>query len=76
MLLVSLILLAAADTSPATATAKITPPEKKVVCRSEAEIYSRIARRVCRTQAEWDEMAKQTQRDLENSRNDRAITPN
>lgn len=76
MLLVSLMLLAASDPSSAKVTAKAAPSPDKIVCRLEAEVYSRIPRRVCRTQGEWEDLARQTQKDLENSRNDRAISPN
>jgi hypothetical protein len=78
MLMASLLLIAAEapSTPPPDAAAKKAPTPEKVVCRSETEVGSRIPQRVCRTQAEWDEIYKQTQEDLANSRNDRTIAPN
>lgn len=78
MLLASLLLIAAPAPAgePATVVQKAPVSPNKIVCRSETELGSRIPRRVCQTQAEWEEMARQTQEDLANSRNDRAITPN
>ena len=77
MLLVSMLLAVAAPAgASAPAVQKATASPDKVVCRSETEVGSRIPQRVCRTQAEWDEIYRQTQEDLANSRNDRTIAPN
>jgi hypothetical protein len=80
MLLASLLLIAApapaATPAPAPAAKKASQSPDKVVCRTETETYSRIPTRICRTQKERDELAKQTENDLANSRNDRAIAPN
>lgn len=67
MLFTALLLLAAPPSEPAAAKKEAVSPDKKV-CRSVQEIYSRIPTRICRTQAEWDADAKQTQIDLENAR--------
>ena len=41
------------------------PDKEKKVCRSEAETGSLLTkRRVCRTQAEWDRLAEQTEEDM------------
>ena len=41
------------------------PDKDKKVCRSESETGSLLTkRRVCKTQAEWDRLADQTQEDM------------
>ena len=78
MLLALLLLNAAADPT-ATPTKAIGPTSGfvgKVICRNdERDTTSRIPIRVCRTEAEWDNIYKQTQEDLRNSRNDRTFLP-
>ena len=77
MLMASLLLIAAqAPATPPPDAAKKASTSEKIVCRSETEVGSRIPNRVCRTEAEWDEIYKQTQADLSNSRNDRTVAPN
>jgi hypothetical protein len=71
-----MLLIAQAAQGQAAPAAKASTAPDKEVCRREAELGSRIANRVCRTQAEWEEIARQTQADLESSRNDRQIAPN
>lgn len=75
----TLILIAAAQAAtqaaPQAATAT-EPKADKQVCRLEHEVYSRIPRRICRPQSEWEQMAKETEDDLRSSRNDRGIAPN
>jgi len=46
---------------------------QKIVCKQITEAGSRIPFRVCRSAAEWDQMAKQNQDDWTNSRNSREI---
>ena len=73
MFLASALLImapAAAAGSPAPA------PAPKVICRSETNLGSRIPVRVCRTETEWEALARQTQKDLEDSRNDRQLPGN
>lgn len=42
------------------------------ICKSEGETYSRLVRkRVCRTAAEWDEIARDMQRQARAGTNDR-----
>jgi len=70
----SFALLLALTTAPTGDSPKQQPPKNdgdKVVCRLITEAGSRIPFRVCRTQAEWDNMAKQNQDDWTNSRNSR-----
>jgi hypothetical protein len=78
MVLATLLLLSmySPPATPTSETNKASSPDEKVVCRSELVLDSRIPIRVCRTQAEWDDQVKQTQEDLNNSRNDRGIAPN
>lgn len=59
--------------TPAKAASPAPRPVDKVVCRSEFEATSRIPVRICRTQAERDMIYKQTQADLQNTRNDRTF---
>jgi len=79
MLLASLLLLSASapTVTPTKATDPTVKRAGKLICRrDEHETGSRIPVRVCRTQAEWDNIYKQTQEDLRSSRNDRTIAPN
>ena len=72
----SLALLLALPTAPTVDTPKQQSPKDdgdKVVCRLITEAGSRIPFRVCRTQAEWDGMAKQNQDDWTSSRNARTV---
>lgn len=46
--------------------------ENKVVCKLVTEGESRIPLRICRTKAQWDEMAEENQRDVRSSRNQRS----
>lgn len=72
-----LLLIATPPASPQSKSANSADESAtKVVCRSEQEVDSRIPKRICRTQAEWSELSKQTQEDLANSRNDRTIVRN
>ena len=45
------------------------PPKKdksaQIVCKTEQYVGSHIPRRVCKTRAEWDEAAKQSQQFLD-----------
>ena len=50
-----------------------TQDGEKVVCGQIWEAGSRIPIRICRTEAQWDEMARQNQADWANSRNSRSI---
>lgn len=50
-----------------------TAEGEKVVCRQIWEVYSRIPTRVCRTEAQWEEMAKQNEDDWRSSRNARTV---
>ena len=74
MLLGTLLLILAPESTVARTPAAV--PADKVICRLEYEVYSRIPKRVCGTQAEWDQMYKETQEDLRSSRNKRGTAPN
>jgi hypothetical protein len=50
-----------------------TADGEKVECRLIQEVHSRIPTRICRTEAEWARIAKETESDLANSRNDRTV---
>lgn len=69
MLLATLLLMSVPDVTPAAQSAD------KLICRLEYEAYSRIPKRICGTQAEWDQMYKDTQEDLRSSRNKRGSAP-
>ena len=75
-----LVLLAnsAVAAPPQTAAAPVRQPkyvmaveEGKVVCRREAVAESRIPIRICRTELQWEEMARENQQDLRSSRHKR-----
>lgn len=75
MLFTTLLLISA----PNVASHGAAPPAKpveKVICRMEYEAYSRIPKRICGTQAEWDQMYKETQEDIRSSKNGRGTAPN
>jgi hypothetical protein len=76
LVLTFLALLAPQAPAQETTVTSAAAPKDKVVCRSETEVGSRIPTRICRTQAEWDQIYKETQDDLNNSRNDRGVAPN
>jgi hypothetical protein len=75
-----LLLIAAAvqTVSPPLPAAPIaTVAKEKKVCQIEEDVTSRIRyKKICMPQSEWDAVAKQTQDDLNSSRNDRGIAPN
>lgn len=63
-MLTTLLLLALASQQ----TEPTPPPAKeKKICRAEQETGSRVGKRVCRTKAEWDAIADQGNRDLQNA---------
>lgn len=69
-----LILMAAVQIhSPASIPKKplVTKDGEKVVCKLITEADSRIPVRLCRTEAQWEEMAKANQDDIRSSRNSR-----
>ncbi len=76
-MLTILIALAAQAVPVSSASTPPVSPDDKRVCKLEEDISSRIRiKRICLKQREWDAIAKDTQRDLEGSRNDRVIAPN
>lgn len=75
-----LALLAPAAAAPAPASASAAKPapvylmakeEGKVVCRRVAEAHTRISTRICRTELQWEEIARQNQEEFRSSRNKR-----
>lgn len=74
-----LLLLAAAQAvvPPSLAATPPVAPENKIECRFDDEVTSRIrTKKVCLRQSEWEVIAKEAQRDIESSRNDRGVAPN
>ena len=72
-----LLLIAAAAQAVAAPSPAAPAAKEKKVCQTAEDVSSRIRyQRVCKTQSEWDAIAKQTQDDLNSSRNDRGIAPN
>jgi hypothetical protein len=76
--LLVLLAPAAAASAPASAPAAKPAPrylmakeEGKVVCRRVTEAHTRIATRICRTELQWEEIARQNQEDLRSSRHKR-----
>lgn len=72
MLIAALILAQAtasvpANTTPAPAAGQ--KPTAKVECRMIEETGSRISKRICRLDKEWELLAQDAQDDLRNSRN-------
>jgi hypothetical protein len=62
-MILSVLLAAAVANAPAAAAA---PPKLK--CRTEKQVYSRIPERVCRTESEWEQLARETEEDLRKAR--------
>ncbi len=76
MLTIFIALAAQAVPVSSAPPAAVSPADKKV-CKLEEDVTSRIrVNRICLKQSEWDAIAKENQRDLESSRNDRVIAPN
>lgn len=78
--LLAFLAQAAALPAPAPARASAAKPaplylmdkeEGKVVCRRVADTNSRIPFRVCRTELQWEIMARENQEDLRTSRHKR-----
>ena len=77
MLFLLIAAAAQAVVPPSLAATPAVAPEDKKVCQVEEDVTSRIRfKKICLKQSEWDAIAKETQQDLESSRNDRAIAPN
>lgn len=74
--LAMLFALAAGPSANAPAKQPEVMGDPKVVCRLVTEPGSRIPLRVCRTQGDWDRMAKENQDDWRNSRNSRQVACN
>lgn len=54
---------------------KPTKADDDVICRTEAEIGSRLNRkRICRTRAQWEEQRREDRRSLEKVQNTRMVT--
>lgn len=73
---VALLLLSAAQ--PSAAPPEDQKPAPKIECRNIMEPGSRIPSRVCKSHEEWEQLAKETQDDLNSARTRRgagAINP-
>lgn len=69
MLAMILSTLLAAQEAPApTATPAPAPAAEKQVCRRETALGTRTAKRVCRTQAEWNALASNAQAGMDQLR--------
>jgi hypothetical protein len=69
-MITSLLLLAAqAAVPPSTIQAKAAD---KIRCQLEYQANSRIPNRICLPKSEWERIAKETEADMNNSRNGRA----
>ena len=76
--LLALLAPAAAASAPASASAVKPAPnylmakeEGKLVCRRVTEAHTRIATRICRTELQWEDIARQNQEEFRSSRNKR-----
>jgi hypothetical protein len=58
------------DAAPAAAEAKPDPKKERKVCRTVALSESRLGKRQCRTQAEWDGDAERTRGTVDKMRRD------
>lgn len=72
-----LIAAAQAVVPPSLSATPPVAPKDKIECRYDDEVSSRIrVKKVCLKASEWEAMAKEAQRDMESSRNDRGVAPN
>lgn len=62
---------ASASTGRPAPTYLMAKEEGMVVCRSVTEAHSRIPFRVCRTELQWEGIARENQEDLRSSRHKR-----
>lgn len=75
--LVALLAQVAPVSPPANPAQKPAPiyvmdkAEGKIVCRKVTEAHSRIPTRICRTELQWEDMARENQEDLRSSRHRR-----
>jgi hypothetical protein len=76
--LLALLAPAAGASAPASATPNkpatiylMAKEEGKLVCRRATEAHSRIPVRVCRTELQWEDIARENEADLRNSRHKR-----
>lgn len=76
--LLALLMPAATASVPSSVSANKPAPiymmakeEGKVVCRRVTEAHSRIPVRVCRTEIQWEQIARENQDDLRSSRHRR-----
>ena len=68
---------AAAATSPPPAqTPPPAPAAEKMICHLEDVGQTRIAQRICHTKAEWDQIERQTEDDVQSNRNRQNDTGN
>jgi hypothetical protein len=72
-LIVGALLFLAQSPAVADNHAQLIPDDQKIVCKQITEAGSRIPFRVCRTAAEWEQMAKQNQDDWTSSRQSRQV---
>lgn len=74
---VALLLLSVAQSAQPSQPSADQKPAPKMECRNITEPGSRIPERVCKPHDEWEQMAKDAQDDMRNSRNQRgtAINP-
>lgn len=74
-MMITMVLALAAGTTAASPAAKQKDPNQQV-CRSEYPLGSRIPERICKTRAEWDEIAAQTREELRRSGGSRSESHN
>lgn len=76
-MLTILIALAAQAVPVSSGSVPAVAPADKKVCKLDEDVTSRIRMKsVCLKQSEWDAIAAETQKELQNSRNQRVIAPN
>ena len=76
MMLVALALGSAAQAEETGNPQEATPVAAKKICRTEQVTGSRTRRnRICLTQAEWDKVAADTQKNVSEYQNKSSMTP-
>ena len=78
-MLIQALLIAQAATAagpPSPAASAVAAPKEKLVCHLENVGQSRIAQRICHTKAEWDQIERETEDDVQSNKNRQNDTGN
>jgi hypothetical protein len=63
-----LLMIALTATQPSAQPPAEKSDPNKIICHLESDVSSRIPQRVCRTQAQWDRIARDTEEDIKQAK--------